>query len=282
MRMDVQASMPEFKVLTARPLAVDIPYLVRKVFYVGDSLSISKVFHLLDRISNKTNTSINTNSVSDALSVYLKQLNRSDIPVKTHLHNLIEQLSIASWPAFELDGKTSLLDFATSALNGLSSIDNMSSDRESGLCPIPTYEFTEYDWELFLSGGNVDDVTQRLKEMGILQYFFPSRDQLALGLIDRGIEDLGDISLSMSTAERDGHIISPNEILDSAADVKDIIDEFKRSGIISEGELSWELSDQGRAIRSTVRFRPSEGLISRLSKIVALRIDLNLDKILGK
>lgn len=282
MRLDVQASMPDFRVLTARPLAVDIPHLVRKSFYDGDNLSVSKVFQLVDRLAIKENTAINTNNLADVITGYLTQLGRSDIPVKTHLHNLIEQLSLASWPFIELDGKKSALDLATKALNEFSSIDNMSADRDNGLCPIPTYEFTEYDWELLLSGQRIDDIAQRLKEMEILQYFFPSRDQLALGLIDNGVGSLEDISTSLSTAERDGHIISPNTILDSAADIKDIIDEFKRSGLVSEGELSWELSDQGQMIRNTVKFRPSEGLIARLSKIIAFRIDLNLDKLLGK
>lgn len=282
MRMDVQASLPDFKVLTARPLAVDLPFLVRQTFYDGRNLSISKVFQFLEKLSKHDTQEVKKEDFADAMTGYFTRIGRSDIPAKTHLHNLIEQLSLATWPSMELDGKISLLDLATRFFDGFTTIDNMSSDRENGLCPIPTYEFTEHDWELFLSGKSVDDVTQRLQEMEVYQYFFPARDQLALGLIDRGANNADQLSCGLATAERDGHLINPNSILDNAADVHEIIEEFKRTGIVSEGEISWDLTAEGKSIRNSVRFRPSEGLVSRISKILAFRVDISLDKLLGK
>lgn len=282
MRMDVQASLPDFRVLTARPLAVDLPFIVRKTFYDGDVLSVSKVFQFVEALSTKKSQAVSSDAFADTLSGFFTRIGRSDIPARTHLHNVIDQLSTAAWPSVELDGKVSLMDLATRMLNGFSRIDNMSLDRENGLCPIPTYEFTEQDWEMFLSGSNKDDIARRLREMEIFQYFFPSQDQLALGLIDRGAQSFDQLASGVGVAERDGHVISENSILDTAANLRDIVDEFKGIGLVTEGEMSWELTEDGKTIRNAVKFRPSEGLISRLSKIVAFRVDVNLNKLIGK
>lgn len=147
---------------------------------------------------------------------------------------------------------------------------------------MPTYEFTERDWEMLLSNSNLDEIQERLRSMEIFQYFFPSRDKLALGLIDRGIAKIENINETMELARREGHIFSKNAILNNAYDVRDMVDEFKRVGLVSEGEISWEISDEGHVIRNAVKYRPSEGLISRISKIVSFKVDISLSKLLGK
>ena len=45
----------------------------------------------------------------------------------------------------------------------LTEIDNLAIDRQHGICPIPLYEFTEQDWELFAQGSRIEDAEQRLK-----------------------------------------------------------------------------------------------------------------------
>lgn len=282
MRMDVQASLPDMRVLVARPLTLDIPFMLRRSFYDESGLSISRIFQFVESLSKDSKKQIDQDQIAGGLSNYFGHVVKSDVPVRTLLHNVIDQIWTAPWPSFELDGKVSPLDLAVRTLNALSQLDNLQLDRENGLCPVPTYEFTEQDWEMLLSNSNLDEIQERLRGLEIFQYFFPSRDKLALGLIDRGIAKIENINEAMELTRREGHIFSENAILSNACDVSDMVDEFKRIGLVSEGEVSWEISDQGRVIRNAVKFRPSEGLISRVSKIVSFKVDISLNKLLGK
>lgn len=275
MRMDVQASFPDFKILVARPLAVDLPVLARKSFYNDDgTLSVAKVTSLISSFNSEEIAKINSDRISETFGKFMERVGWSDLPFKTHAQNLIEQMSGASWPTIKIDGTVSPLDIAFNVINNFSKIDNMLADRENGICPIPTYEFSETDWELLLSGTKKDDVTQRLRDLDIYQYFFPSKDAFALGMVDRGVGNIQDLARGVDQAEKDGHIFENNKIIDNAADIQEIIQAFSNMGIVSEGEMSWEVADEGKIIRSSVKLRPSEGLISRLSKIISLKVDI--------
>lgn len=275
MRMDVQASFPDFKVLVARPLAVDLPVLARRSFCNADgSLSVAKIISLIRSFNTKELEKLDPNKVSDTFGRFMERVGWSDLPIRTHAQSLIDQISSSGWPTIEIDGTVSPLDIAFNVINNFSKVDNMLADRESGICPIPTYEFTEGDWELFLSGAKGDDVAQRLRELDIYQYFFPSKDTFALGLVDRGIGNVQDLTRGVDQALKDGHVFEENKIIDNAADMQEIIQAFKDIGIVAEGEMSWEVANEGKTIRSSVKLRPSEGLVSRLSKIVSLKIDV--------
>ena len=50
----------------------------------------------------------------------------------------------------------------------------MAVDRQNGIRPLPLYELTESDWELFLSGRRIDDVEERLKGLRNFPILFPS------------------------------------------------------------------------------------------------------------
>jgi hypothetical protein len=275
MRMDVQASFPDFKVLVARPLAVDLPVLARRSFCNADgSLSVAKIISLIKGFNTKEIEKLDHDRVSDTFGKFMERVGWSDLPIKTHAQSLIDQISTVGWPTIEIDGTVSPLDIAFNIINNFSKIDNMLADRESGICPIPTYEFTEEDWELFLSGTKEDNVAQRLRDLDIYQYFFPSKDTFALGLVDRGVRNVQDLIRGADQAQRDGHVFEENKIIGNAADMQEIIQAFKEMGIVAEGEMSWEVANEGKTIRSSVKLRPSEGLISRLSKIVSLKIDV--------
>lgn len=275
MRMDVQASFPDFKVLVARPLAVDLPVLARRSFCNADgSLSVAKIISLIRSFNTKELEKLDPNKVSDTFGKFMERVWWSDLPIRTHAQSLIDQISSSGWPTIEIDGTVSPLDIAFNVINNFSKVDNMLADRESGICPVPTYEFTEGDWELFLSGTKRDDVAQRLRELDIYQYFFPSKDTFALGLVDRGVGNVQDLTRGVDQALKDGHVFEENKIIDNAADMQEIIQAFKDIGIVAEGEMSWEVANEGKTIRSSVKLRPSEGLVSRLSKIVSLKIDV--------
>ncbi|MDO5658616.1 MAG: hypothetical protein Q4G36_09885 [Paracoccus sp. (in: a-proteobacteria)] len=278
MRMDVQASIPDLRVLVARPLSIDLPHIVRQNFCGADGhLQVGKVIGFVNAL---TLAQSHKDRISERLDSLVKSAQLANLSLKTQLQGIIEQFSIARFSELPTEECNSLLDTGLTMLRNFSKADNLRSDRESGICPIPTYEFTETDWELLLSGTLIDDVKERLRLMDVYQYFYPSKDALVLGLVDSGLQSVDAINGGINQAQADGHIMTSNTILDSAADVHDIVNELRRSGLIAEGEMEWEVTEDGKKIRNSVKFRPSEGLISRIAKVFSLRIDIS--SVLGK
>jgi hypothetical protein len=105
--------------------------------------------------------------------------------MSTCLIALIQQAATFDWQAIFDRAKDDPKQFAI-PLAHLLTDDNPAIDRQHGICPVPLYEFGQRDWELLLSGENLDDVEDRLRQLGIYQYFFPPPDHIALGLADRG------------------------------------------------------------------------------------------------
>lgn len=57
---------------------------------------------------------------------------------------------------------------------------------------------------------------------------------------------------------------------------RELVDSLKDRGLSVEGEVGLELTDEGRVIRSAVRFKPREGFLSKLSNVISVQIDFNL------
>ncbi len=140
----------------------------------------------------------------------------------------------------------------------------MAVDRQNGICPLPLYELTESDWELFLSGRRIDDVEERLKGLGIFQYFFPPPDQIALGFADRNSAPIRTIASAIELAPAMGHPLAESELVHGLVDPLGIVEQLVDQGLLVEGEIGYEVTEDGTRQRTTVRFRPREGLISKI------------------
>ncbi|OWK19863.1 hypothetical protein AJ88_38130 [Mesorhizobium amorphae CCBAU 01583] len=130
------------------------------------------------------------------------------------------------------------------------------------------------------SGKHIDEVQERLKSLNIFQYFFPPADNLALGLIDKGLSAGDQLRAGFKLAEAQGHLISPNTIVPDAASMTDMIDELQARGFVVSGETEIAIGPEGTTFRQTISHRPAEGLIERLSKIVSFKLDLSLKDLL--
>jgi hypothetical protein len=56
-----------------------------------------------------------------------------------------------------------------------------------------------------------------------------------------------------------------------------VIDELKSRGYAVEGEIGYELGPNGLTRRANVKFKPSEGIISKVANRSSLNINLNAD-----
>jgi len=209
-------------------------------------------------------------------------IERSKLPVLSHILGAIEQAASINWSNFIKDKPTGAMEFARRFLAEFNSLDNLAGDRKEGICPIPTYELTDTEWEMFLSGKHIDDVRERLRTMGVYQYFYPPRDNVALGLIDRGFNTAELIERGVGLAQQEGHQVAPNAIVPDASDIHDLMDALRAKGLTLEAEFASEqLTADGQTIRKSLKVKPAEGLIEKLSKIISLKMDLNLKDLFG-
>lgn len=284
MRVDVQATLPDVRVLVARPLAVDLAHTARKLFSTPDGkLDMSRATQLgvILAMGDAAEQSLKE-AFGPSIAPLMHAISRSKLPILSHVLSGIEQASSINWPTLIADKPDGIMGVVEFFLNEFRAIDNLAEDRQQGICPIPTYELTDEEWEMFLSGKNIDHVQERLRTMGVYQYFFPPRDNVALGLIDRGFNTVDLVERGVSIASQQGHLISPNTIVPDAVEIPDLVDELRKRGLTVDAQFeSEELTEDGRTIRKTLKVKPAEGLIEKLSKIISVKVDMSLKDLLG-
>lgn len=150
-------------------------------------------------------------------------------------------------------------------LVGVGGTDASEQDRRMGLCAVPFDDFTPDEFELFNAREDVEEVKAVLRRHDVLQYFFPPPDQLALGLIERGqinsIPQL--IDLLVKTPDL-GHPFASTEIMPPRQSFMEIIEELQARQLVLRGAGGFEITEEGRALRSRVSDKPREGLISKI------------------
>jgi hypothetical protein len=199
------------------------------------------------------------------------------LPPLNQILSVIQQAAMLDWGSLltamqENSGRRPALSL-TSVLN----VDSMAIDRMHGVCPIPLYEFTEQDWEMLLSGARLDDLEERLKTLGIYQYFFPAPDQVALGLVDRDPTPatIDTISAGIELTPSLGHPLGATELVRGPAGVRDVVEQLQDLGLLVEGEFGLEVTEAGTLARSTVRFRPREGVLSKLLQRLKVNVSIS-------
>nr|WP_321459674.1 hypothetical protein [uncultured Cohaesibacter sp.] len=180
-----------------------------------------------------------------------------------------ESSSLAS---FE-DGEATISNY-TLDLAGLQNHDLTAADREFGVCGVPFYQFPIEKIELLNSNEHVEDIAQLLKDEGVFQYFFPTADQTALSLVDRGMHNETIVNSSIQRAGEYGHIITGSELVPSLQDIADTVSELKDLGYVADGEFGVEVTDDGKMVRSMIKFKPREGFVSRLMNRVSIKLDM--------
>jgi hypothetical protein len=147
------------------------------------------------------------------------------------------------------------------------------ADALVGICGIPLHQFTETDAELVKEGKDLDAIRDLLKRLDTLQYFFPPPDQLALGLIDR-TESTTDLLIAQlqSSIER-GHPFGQNELVPPSGSLTTMIDDLQDRGYVVEGERTFEVTETGKSIRETVKFKPRERLVSKIINQFSFKLD---------
>jgi hypothetical protein len=203
MQADVQATLPNVHVLVARPVIFNLAEVVRRMITTyGSGVDPAKIAIFIEQ--NNKNKEV-VSSVSEKLAPVLKHFfdtaAKVQLPFSVQVMDIVEQLIInMNWQT-EFLKKPSLAGLIETVLS-VTSVDSSEPDRRLGVCPVPLYELTEADYDLFVLGGDLEEVRARLKALGIYQYFFPPPDHLLLGLADKRITEDGSLVLAAERAGR--------------------------------------------------------------------------------
>lgn len=265
LQSDVQSVYPQQKVVVARTVLANVgtslPPL-RQMLPPDLMLDLSK----LKDLGPQTNSSQLPLAL---LPAFLEALG-GDRNLRTHspgafFLQLVMQLSRLNW------GGIALPDEGDSRVALAPLFGDLSPDPDSelGICPIPVHAMKAVDVEAVKSSPSHDVARELLQRLGVFEYFFPKKAELALGLVDRGLSDIGRVESAISLAPQHGHPLE-----DSPQTIHDVVRELKTKGFIVEGELGFSTTIQGQEARALVKFRPKESLLVKLKNIIGVAAPL--------
>ena len=274
MQADVQAAMPETRVLVVRPVIFDFGILIRRIIGSEDGAKFSAA--RLKEITERHNAlpegerqAALLKYLSDAFSPVSKSWGNAAVPTLKQLGELVSQIVTLDWKSIGEEIQAGSAAGEVLDLTPLWKLDSMELDRRWGICPIPLFEFTQADWDILMDPRRTEDLQERLRDLGIEQFFFPPPDQLALALIDEGSSTPDQVIQVVEQAREFGHPLARPELVGNLGKLGDVIDALKERGLVVEGELALEVSfPDGSLVRSKVKYRPREGLIFKLLRAV--------------
>jgi hypothetical protein len=276
---DIQALHENYGVILARPIIFDLGAISRQIISVIPPISftmnqLSGYMEYLSKLTSEEKAALIDGYGGNLLKSLLLALQNVSLPPLPQVMGAIGQVSRLPLGQLMKNIGDKDADIAF-AVRGLAEIDNLENDRKYGVCPIPLYELSNDDWELFLSGSDADSIAQRLLDLDIYQYFFPSPDHVALGLVDRGIASEQALVEAVSHVPALGHPFGNFEILKSPSALPKLLQDLKSSGYVAEGEMGIEISAQGQNVRSIVKFRPRESILSKILNRISFGFSVN-------
>ncbi len=276
-QLDIQSAAPRFKVVMARPLAIDLSQWAKAIseFYGKTKIGYQEFKRLHENVDEfKKLNEIKTGKLFsfaptpfsiDTINFYI-----------AFLKDAIQQFSLVDIPKTETTVKDEESIKGTYDFSKLIALDPAEADRRMGICAIPLYEINKEDMEVLKSKPDVEHAREVLSIHGILQYFFPPADQLTLDLVD-GNEVPGNVLLNqLKQTPNEGHPFGSNEIIDMSSKFENVIAALQERKLLVEGNIGFELTKDAEALRAEVKFKPREGLISKLSRIFSVKVNLNL------
>ncbi len=279
MQVDVQAAMPAMKVLVARPIVFVFGVIARGLF-PDDASAIfdPKKFQSFGDRLGKLPERLKKKVIDRQLASFMPQIAMAfeniTLPTITQIVDVIQQLNNLDWKearkAVENEPQN-----ASISLAGLRHIDNLAIDRKNGVCPLPLYEFSGRDWGLLAGDGHLDDLRERLKDLGIYQYFFPAQDQLALGLAERMLSNKREMIDMIERAPKLGHPFGDLELVKDRSSVPKVLEELMDLGYLAEGEHGVEITPDGSVTRSIIRFRPRESVFQRILNRFSMNLSIS-------
>ena len=275
---DIQAALPHVKIVMARPVAINLQPIA---LVLMEKLGGARIpFSRLEMFSEKEKgEGFAKELLGDSIEAVRLPFKYVRLNTLSIWKEVIQQLSLLQFEGFE--GKQEgegpdLKVMPIMVLERLLRYDPVAVDRAGGVCAIPLHLLGETDFDA-LARGDADHASACLTRHGVFQYFFPPADQIALAAIDRGEASTADaISRRVRVAPEVGHPLAPNELVDPHVRVIQIVDALREKGYIAEGTSFMELSPYGRMVREEVKYRPREGFMEKLTRMIYVKLGIEL------
>jgi hypothetical protein len=176
---DIQAAMGRTQVLVARPIAVDFTPLARAIVASMGATSVTMKDFKARTEQFKSDTEHSAKWLAEHGADITKALDFARIIPLNSLAQWMLALQQFAYIDFDLsEDHSPIIDFRR-----IVDLDPLQYDNHYGLCPVPLYDFDPHEVELLNGQANSDDVRNILSRHSLLQYFFPSPDLLAVGLV---------------------------------------------------------------------------------------------------
>lgn len=190
-----------------------------------------------------------------------------------HLASLLRNISCLDFgeDPNTIAAATNQTDIQLSVDRILKSLKNQA-DATLGICQIPLYEFTDDETKLFQERLDPEAVETCLRKWGIYQYFFPPKDQLALGLAHRGVGDIARIVDYASLSSKIGHPLDKPELVKRDGSIFDIITQLKEQGLAVSVKHEVHVTEAGTQARTKLTGQPRESFITKLLQRVTINI----------
>ncbi|MFH1051082.1 MAG: hypothetical protein V1779_09180 [bacterium] len=269
---DIKSKIKEYHIILARPAVVNLGYVASFITTLIGNYDFS-MSELNELVKDKIDFQKRIEKYGEQLKAfhgYKKIINfdSATISIISMIKEVIDQLSMIKM--------TKEVDDTYFSLKDISLFDPASYDREQGICPVPLYEFEDFETIAFQQGNNHDYVRHILEKKHILQYFFPSPDYLAIGLISSSISKTSDVISKINEAPHIGHPLGENDLLDKNISLLNIIDALKDKKYAVDGEICLEVTEEGKKYRNIVRYQPREGFLKKLSNVLSIKLDFNI------
>lgn len=287
---DIQAAMPSLRVMMTRPVAVNLGEAARILSEVLGRVSFGQkeLEWLGDSQDKKEQIEQFAKQITERIKgSTIAALSIASLNLLAVWKEIIQQLSLIEIETVTPQGDVTQeampqTKIPTVHITKLIALDPAEEDRRLGVCSVPMYGFEPVDVDIFHSGGDVEAARDVLRRHGILQYFFPSADQLALGFADRLSSKPTEIVDSHGRTPEAGHPFGELEIVEPSVRLNEMVIALQERGLLVEGEAGVEITEKGKSMRAQVRFKPREGLFTRLANVLSVKIDLSLKDLFKK
>ena len=282
---DIQAAYQDYKVILARPIAVNLARAAEALatFFGKPEIGQRDLARLSDERTKRVFEHRAKLLIDAAFVPAIQAVGYAALNAPATWQDVITQLSHVQFMSssdFTQNLETSKeakADLPVIRFGALVALDPAEIDRQMGVCSVPLYELSGDEALVFHSGVDIEAARELLRTHHILQYFFPAPDHLALGLIEKKSAPPSTLAGWLEQSPNIGHPFGPSELVASNMTLDELVNVLKEQGFSVEGEFGLELTDSGKASRATVRFKPREGFLSKLSNVVSVKIDLNLN-----
>lgn len=274
---DIQAKIKGYNVLMVRPVPINLATAIATmgVLFGSYKLTQSDLQNLSDK-KEETNAIIQENkgkieNLINTVSPQIEIIQKTKLSIAPIIKEVIQQLSHVKFLTDLKANENFTMDFEQ-----LISFNPVIYDTALGICPIPLYDFTVDEAEIFIKNKDTEQLKSILEKHSIYQFFYPPADSLALGFIETENYKPPDLISHLSQVPGYGHPFGKNELI-YTDNINEIVEVLKEQGFAVEGELSTvEITPKGVEKRMLVKFKPRESIFKRLSNIFSIKIDFNI------